>query len=225
MPDTLKSPLWTLGEIIEFLEINGGSILIREGKTLVGFPHLPKGRERDLQSKILPHLKRRKAEVLEHYYGITAQNHISYPSEPPRPIPDSAGLLESLADAFKAQAAEEAAESKRLQEIVQAEQNPVLQRAKALKALHDRSAANNGTVIYLKRNGLACAKHADETRKIKYYRNGKVAWRTYRIPLSREATHAALIGDADWTPLAKVTTPDEDAALAPKRKKKSGRFL
>lgn len=96
-------------------------------------------------------------------------------------------------------------------ENVQVEQfSPLAHRKRIIEELKARGLASMKAVRFLKRNGLAALD--SEKAVVKYYkfpRRRKVV-----VPVDREATHACVEGDKEWTRLPNVTTAEEDTALS-----------
>lgn len=90
-------------------------------------------------------------------------------------------------------------------------------RMRLIVAAINRGIAAGRKVFFLARDGHAV--QANEPPFRRYYQNPK---RKVIIPLSRSATHVCVEGE-EWTELPRVTTTEEDVAMAPKPRLR-GRF-
>lgn len=82
---------WTVPEILRYLESHAATVLLVGGSPSVQFaPHTPPS----IRSAVVPHLKARRQEIVEHFYGRSEQ----FPALAPEPgfvppVPESAESL------------------------------------------------------------------------------------------------------------------------------------
>lgn len=173
--DTSEPRVWSLDEILDYLEKWGGTFVVRDGRTCVQFPK-ELGNRRAVEDAVIPHLRAMKSEIVAY-------------------------LKQTYPDAWVGN--------------VQLEQKSLEKtRAKIISDAMKRAVASGRKLLFLKRNGEAVGDDHPPLRK-HYTRPFK---RKVVVPVSREATAVCVRGEP-WTPLPKVTTPEEDDAIKPQKGK------
>lgn len=184
---------WTAGDIVQFIDTYGGKITQKSGQTHIDFPENP---DRDkLLAAVLPHLKARKAEVIEYLYPL--ENRTPY-IPPPDPFAED----------------ETGKQFVQLEQLTKSLREPLRERSSQLGKLRKRGTEEGKRVYLLLRSGRIVVDRHNKPRKAK---PGADPLKPKPILPEVEATHGCIEGDGshgvDWVKLTKVTTAAEDERI------------
>lgn len=151
----------------------------------------PRPVDPDEQRKALAQMRRYRGLLIDHYLQT---------AEPLRPARERDGVARK--PTINPETGEYAAQ----------ERNRVLSEMRA-----NATEARKPLLFLLRDGHIVPESHAARRCTVRMRDN---TFRKYRIEPSREATHVCLKGAAEWVRLPKVTSVLEDAAIAPKNRKK-----
>lgn len=222
--------IWTLEDIIRYLDSREGTIIVRDGIAHVQFPGTP-DRERFIR-EIWPHLKAKKVEILEWFANLIREPHPLFRHRPELfaescdKTPRTPDFFEGKTDADRDFDADLFSLNK-----IEKPLDPVTERYKILSDLRQIAIATNKPVyLLLRKHGTIIVMKGESTRKKRrakmYDASGKSIPKLATlipIPPERSATHAIVPGMKQWVPLPKVTTHDEDIRLEPPKRRKQSK--